>query len=134
LAIEVNQSLTGDHLVEVLQAIAQQGRQLPSRIHADKGPEFVSISLDMWAYGNDVVSDFSRPGKPTDNPFIGSFNGSFRDKSLSVHRFLSLKDACAKIETWSQDYKCLGPHSALSDAEPVLFASHFKGSTNGRNL
>ena len=23
--------------------------------------------------------DYSRPGKPTDNPFIESFNGSFRD-------------------------------------------------------
>lgn len=134
LAIEVNQSLTGDHVVEVLKAIGQQGRPLPSRIQADNGPEFVSISLDKWAYDNGVVLDFSRPGKPTDNPFIESFNGSFRDECLNVHWFLSLEDARAKIESWRQDYNHLRPHSALSDAAPALFASQFKGSTNGRNL
>lgn len=134
LAIEVNQPLTGDHVVEVLKAIGQQGRPLPSRIQADNGPEFVSISLDKWAYDNGVVLDFSRPGKPTDNPFIESFNGSFRDECLNVHWFLSLEDARAKIESWRQDYNHLRPHSALSDAAPALFASQFKGSTNGRNL
>ena len=30
------------------------------------GPEFVSLSLDKWAYNNGVVLDFSRSGKPTD--------------------------------------------------------------------
>jgi transposase InsO family protein len=33
--------------------------------------------------------DFSRPGKPTDNPFIESFNGSFRDECLNTNWFLS---------------------------------------------
>jgi hypothetical protein len=33
----------------VLTEIAQ-GRELPSRIQADNGPEFISISLDKWAY------------------------------------------------------------------------------------
>ncbi|WP_409994081.1 integrase core domain-containing protein [Sphingobacterium siyangense] len=27
------------------------------------------------------------PGKPTDNPYIESFNGSFRDESLNAHCF-----------------------------------------------
>ncbi|MDD2242543.1 MAG: integrase core domain-containing protein, partial [Bacteroidales bacterium] len=34
--------------------------------------------------------DFSRPGKLTDNPFIESFNGSFRDECLSTNWSLSL--------------------------------------------
>jgi putative transposase len=34
--------------------------------------------------------DFSRPGKPTDNPVIESFNGSLRDECLNIHWFLSL--------------------------------------------
>ena len=42
---------------------------------------------------NRVTLDFSRPGKPTDNPFIESFNGSFRDECLNTNWFLSLDDA-----------------------------------------
>ena len=42
------------------------------------GSEFISKALDKWAYDNDVTRDFSRPGKPTDNPFIESFNGMNR--------------------------------------------------------
>jgi putative transposase len=41
--------------------------------------------------------DFSRPGKPTDNAFIGSFNGKFRAECLNVHWFMSLDDRRAQI-------------------------------------
>jgi putative transposase len=111
LAIEVGQSLTGDDVAMVLTEIAQ-GHELPSRIQADNGPEFISISLDKWPYDHGVTMDFSRPGKPTDNPFIESFNGSLRDECLNVHWFMSLEDARQKIETWRQDYNNFRPHSA----------------------
>jgi putative transposase len=39
------------------------------------GPEFISRELDLWAFMHDVILDFSRPGKPTDNAYIESFNG-----------------------------------------------------------
>ena len=42
----------------------------------------------------------SRPGKPTDNPFIESFNGSFRDECLNLNWFFPLDDAQQKIEAW----------------------------------
>ena len=54
----------------------------PKSIRADNGPEFISRDLDLWAYQNDIVLDFSRPGKPTDNAFIESFNGKFRAECL----------------------------------------------------
>src|SRR3954453_12216865 len=54
------------------------------------GPEFVSKTLDRWAYQNGVTLDFSRPGKPTDNAFVESFNGRLRDECLNAHWFLSL--------------------------------------------
>ncbi len=44
----------------------------PKTIRVDQGPEFVSKDLDLWAYTHNVVLDFSRPGKPTDNAFIES--------------------------------------------------------------
>ena len=42
------------------------------------------------AYQKGVVLDFSRPGKPTDNAFIESFNGKFRAECLNAHWFMSL--------------------------------------------
>ena len=52
------------------------------------GPEFVSREVDLWAYENNVVLDFSRPGKRTDNAFIESFNSRFRQECLNQHWFL----------------------------------------------
>ena len=72
--------------------------------------------------------DFSRPGKPTDNAFIESFNGSLRDECLNVHWFLSLEDAQKKIEHWRQEYNHFRPHSSLNNLTPAEFArSHQKG-------
>jgi len=70
----------------------------------------------------------ARPGKPTDNAFIESFNGSLRDECLNTSWFMSLPDACEKLENWRQDYNYLRPHSALADAAPVVFASQFSPS------
>ena len=56
----------------------------------------VSKALDCWAYDHGVTLTFSRPGKPTDNAFIESFNGRFRDECLNVNWFLSLEDAREK--------------------------------------
>jgi transposase InsO family protein len=58
---------------------------IPKQIQVDNGSEFVSKALDKWAYEKKVTLDFSRPGKPTDNPFIESFNGRFRDECLNLH-------------------------------------------------
>ena len=132
LAIEVAQSLTGDDVVRVLANSAKERHQYPLRAQADNGPEFVSLALDKWAYENGVTLDFSRPGKPTDNPFIESFNGSLRDECLNTNWFMSLEDAKEKIETWRQDYNHFRPHSSLADVPPVLFAKQFYESQPSR--
>ncbi len=94
----------------------------PHRIQVDNGSEFISKALDKWAYENNVTLDFSRPGKPTDNPFIESFNGSFRDECLNTHWFLSLSDTRKKIETWRKEYNDFRPHSSLENMTPNDFA------------
>jgi putative transposase len=73
----------------------------------------------LWAYENNVALDFSRPGKPTDNAFIESFNGSFRDECLNVNWFLSLEDAREKINAFKEDYNHFRPHSALGNLTPI---------------
>jgi putative transposase len=77
---------------------------LPKTIRVNNSPEFVSKSLDWWAYFNGVKLDFSRPGKPTDNAFIEPFNGKFRQERLNQHWFLPLVEARRTFEDWKEDY------------------------------
>jgi putative transposase len=63
--------------------------------------------------------DFSRPGKPTDNAFIESFNGKFRTECLNAHWFMSLPDAREKVEAWRREYNELRPHSAIGNKTPI---------------
>ena len=115
LAIHVGQSLKEEDVIAVLQRLQQQLGVVPERIQVDNGSEFISKALDRWAYDQHVTLDCSRPGKPTANPSIESFNGSFRDECLNVHWFLSLTDAQEKIEHWRQEYNGFRPHSSLQN-------------------
>lgn len=121
LAIEVDQGIRGERVVEVLEYL-KMVRGLPDTICVDNGSEFVSRSMDKWAYDNGVKLSFSRPGKPVDNAFIESFNGSFRDECLSVNWFLSIEDARCKIEAWRKDYNEFRPHSSIENMTPNEFA------------
>jgi putative transposase len=120
LAITVDYALKAADVVATM-AKLKALRGIPKRIQVDNGSEFISHALDHWAYEHGVTLDFSRPGKPTDNPFIESFNGSFRDECLNVHWFLSLKDAQEKIEVWRRDYNEYRPHSSLGDLTPCEY-------------
>jgi len=120
LAITVDHSLKGVDVVSTMNYL-KAVRGVPKRIKVDNGSEFVSKALDKWSYDNGVTLDFSRPGKPTDNPFIESFNYSFRDECLNVHWFMSLEDARSKIENWRIDYNRCRPHSSLDDMTPEEF-------------
>ena len=117
-AIEVGQSLKGIDVVNVMNRITKQAGILPERIQVDNGSEFISKEFDRWAYEHHVTLDYSRPGKPTDNPFIESFNGSLRDECLNTNWFLSLEDAKKKIESWRIDYNQYRPHSSLQGLTP----------------
>jgi putative transposase len=118
LAIRVGQSIRGIDVARIMEELRVTHKVLPERIQVDNGSEFISKDLDRWAYENKVTLDFSRPGKPTDNPFIESFNGSFRDECLNVNWFLSLEDAEQKIEAWREEYNAFRPHSSLNNQTP----------------
>jgi putative transposase len=121
LAIEVGQSLKGEDVVGVLNMIERQ-RGLPRTIKTDNGSEFIGKAMDRWAYERAVELDFSRPGKPTDNAAVESFNGRLRQECLNANWFLSLEDARTKIDAWRRDYNETRPHSALDWATPAEFA------------
>jgi len=84
-AIVTDFSIRGEAVVAVLDRLKSMG--LPARLAVDNGPEFISKALDAWAYRNGVQREFSRPGKPTDNAFVESFNGHFRQECLDQHWF-----------------------------------------------
>src|SRR5665213_3606250 len=81
VAIDAGQSLKGDDVVRVLNRL-KSSRGIPKALYCDNGGEFTSHAMDLWAYQNGVKIDFSRPGKPTDNAFVESFNGTFRSECL----------------------------------------------------
>jgi putative transposase len=116
-------SLKGVDVVAELTKICLVEGCFPERIQCDNGSEFISKEMDLWAYSNGVTLDFSRPGKPTDNPYVESFNGKFRDECLSVNWFLSLDDAREKIEDFRWEYNHFRPHSALNDLTPKEFVN-----------
>ncbi|EIN7487030.1 IS3 family transposase [Salmonella enterica subsp. enterica serovar Carno] len=121
LAIHAGKSLKGEDVVRIMEALRVPDKRLPVRIQTDNGSEFISKSLDKWAYEHGVTMDFSRPGKPTDNPFIESFNGSLRDGCLNIHWFLSLEDAQEKTDNWRREYNHERMHSSLNDMTPAEF-------------
>ena len=121
LAIYPGQSLRGTDVVNVLEHLKSTRKIVFKRIQTDNGSEFISKEMDQWAYENKVTMDYSRLGKPTDNPFVESFNGSFRDECLNAHLFLSLQDAVEKIEAWRVEYNQYRPHSSLNDLTPIEF-------------
>jgi transposase InsO family protein len=57
-----------------------------------------------WVSHRGVTPHLIDPRKPTQNTFIESFNGSFRDECLNTSWFMSLEDARRIIEDWRIDY------------------------------
>ncbi|MCP1366159.1 integrase core domain-containing protein, partial [Halomonas sp. BBD48] len=95
---------------------------LPASIVCDNGPELTSKAMFFWARERKVTLAFIQPGKPTQNAFIESFNGKFRDGCLNQHWFLSLADARHEITQWRTHYNHVRPHSSLGYLPPVAYA------------
>jgi putative transposase len=119
--LEARFGFSGQAVAEALdRRVAVYGA--PRSITVDHGTEFTSKALEEWAWRRGVKLDFIRPGKPTDNGYIESFNGRFRDECLNMHQFHSLDDARAKCEAWRIDYNQYRPHSALGHLTPSEYA------------
>jgi putative transposase len=128
LDIAVDYGISGGYVVRVLEAIGKS-RGLPRAIRTDQGPEFTSRALDRWAYRRGVDLKLIAAGKPTQNAFIESFNGKFRDECLNDHYFNNLAHARAIIGEWRRDYNEARPHSSLGRMPPAEFAARYRAST-----
>jgi putative transposase len=121
-AIEVATSLPGERVKRVLDQLAET-HGLPGRIIVDNGPEFLSRTMQAWAEKRGVLLDFIEPGRPDQNCFVESFNGTFREECLNEHWFLGLRDAKERIERWRRRYNEERPHSSLDGLTPIEFAA-----------
>ena len=120
LAIEVDTSIGGRRVVDVLQRLVET-RGKPAVLITDNGPEFAGRALDAWAYAQGIRLHFIEPGKPNQNAYVESFNGRFRDECLNEHWFLSLAQTRQIVEAWRLDYNAVRPHSSLGNVSPTEF-------------
>ncbi|MEZ4364721.1 MAG: IS3 family transposase [Kofleriaceae bacterium] len=118
--ILVETSISGERVARFLDELAAAAG-LPETIVVDNGPEFISNALDRWAYERGVKLHFIKPGTPTENAFIESFNGSFRNECLNANWFDSLDHARELIEAWRLDYNSDRPHSSLGGLTPIEY-------------
>lgn len=115
----VDLSISGQRLAREL---ARLGDRLPRTIVCDNGPELTSKAMFFWARESGVKLHFIQPGKPTQNAFVESFNGKFRDYCLDLHWFASLEDARSTINEWRVHYNEVRPHRSLDRKPPSVFA------------
>nr|WP_321284655.1 IS3 family transposase [uncultured Vibrio sp.] len=133
LDIPVATGISGDEVVMTLESIAAF-RGYPEAIRTDQGPEFTGKALDQWAYQHGVILKLIQAGKPTQNAYIESFNGKFRDECLNEHWFRDLSHARDLISLWRMDYNENRPHSALGYLTPSEFAATTRTALNSGNL
>jgi putative transposase len=121
LALVADTSLSGVRVARELDAIIARCGQ-PTTIVSDNGTELTSIARLKWCQETGVEWHYIAPGKPTQNAFVESFNGRFRDECLNETLFSTLNEARAKIRSWKEDYNTHRPHSALGNITPKEFA------------
>lgn len=116
----VDISISGLRLARVFDEI-KKTRSLPRQLVCDNGTEFTSNAFRKWCKENNVEIHYIDKGKPTQNAFVESFNGKFRDECLNEEWFESLTHARSAIEIWRLDYNSERPHSSLNGLSPYEF-------------
>lgn len=86
------------------------------------GPEFTCKAVFFWSERTGVKLHFIQPGEPTQNAFVESFNGKFRDYCLNLNWLASLEDARSTITHWRSHYNDVRPHRSLGRKPPTEFA------------
>jgi putative transposase len=78
--------------------------------------------LFFWSKETGITLGFKQPGKPTQNAFVESLNGKFRNECLNQHLFRTLEEAKYEIDLWREHYNTVRPHSSLNYLPPVEYA------------
>ena len=121
LALVADTSLSGHRVTRELDALIKH-RGKPNVIVSDNGTELTSGTVLKWCQKSDIQWHYIQPGKPMQNAFVESFNGSFRDECLNETLFTTLTEAKTIIQNWKEDYNLNRPHLSLGNLTPNEFA------------
>jgi putative transposase len=121
LLITIDFSLSSTRIIRELDRLIEW-RGVPEVIRVDNGPEFTSARFEAWARKNNIKILFIQPGKPTQNAFVESLNGKFRNECLNQHWFRTMDEARYEIDLWREHYNHVRPHSSLNYMSPVEYA------------
>lgn len=80
----VSLSISGQQVARFLTQLTEV-RSKPDNIVCDNGTEFTSKAMFFWSKTTSVTLAFIQPGKPTQNAFVESLNGKFRNECLNQH-------------------------------------------------
>ncbi|MBK0019645.1 IS3 family transposase, partial [Kosakonia sp. S42] len=117
LAIEIDLNIPAQRVVRVLDRIVAN-RGYPRKMRMDNGPELISLTLTQRAEEHDVMLGFIKPGKPTQNAFIGRFNRTYRTEILDFYLFRTLNEVREITERWLMGYNSGRPHESLNNLTP----------------
>ncbi len=122
-------ALGGLAVTRVLDRLAAT-RGLPRVLRTDNGLEFCGRAMLTWAHEHRVALRLIELGKPTQNAYVESFNGRFREECLNEHWFTSLAHAEVVIENWRQEYNDERPKRALGGLTPAAFARQLQSKVS----
>ncbi len=116
-AIGIRQGYGGHHFVARRSSVGSGPVRLSQDYPACRSASARSSICGPYLKG--ATLHFSRPCKPIDDAFIGSFSGKSRTECLSANWVLSLDEARAKCEAWRRDYNEVRPHGAIGNRTPM---------------
>jgi len=125
LTIHVARSISSRQVIGVLEWLFLL-HGAPGHLRSDNGPEFIAYALKRWLQDRHCNTLYITPGSPWENPFIESFNGTFRSECLNRWVFPDGREAQLVIEQWRQEYNQRRPHSSLGYLPPAAFAEQVR--------
>jgi putative transposase len=120
--ITVDFGISGAYVTRLLDRAAMF-RGYPKEIRTDNRPEFTCRAFMTWTQKHDIKHILIEPGSPTQNAYIESSNGTFRDECLDENWFESLEQARQAIAAWRTDYNEIRLHSSCGRMPPATFAA-----------
>lgn len=108
-------------MTRVLNRVAAERGCYPKVLVFDNGPELTSLAVLAWAARHQVRLAYIEPEKSSQNAFIESFNGRFRDECLNENVFTTLREVRSIVDAWLEDYNQERPHASLAGLTPSEF-------------